>query len=113
MTSAVAWAVGGGALVVVGLAVAVAVLGIQLGRARAAQAGTAAALAASGEREQRLVEERGRVLAQLEDERARAEKQFADLRRDIQACERAAVENLPPEVLRARFRDLLSTWGAS
>jgi uncharacterized protein HemX len=110
MSPAVAWALSGAALVVVGLGIAVAVLGVKLGRAHAATASTAAELATERRREQERTAERDRALAQLEDERARAAKQLADLRRDVQSCDELVAENLPPEALRQRFRDLLSSW---
>ena len=103
-----AWALGGGALMVVGLGMAVAVLGVQLGRARAGQAGTAAELDRARADQRARVEERDRALAQLEDERGRAERQIADLKRDLRACDELLAENLPPAVLRERFRNLLS-----
>ena len=107
MNSAAAWAVGGGALVVVGLGVAVAVLGIQLGRARAAHAAAAADLAAARGRETARTDERDRALAELDDQRARTAGQVAALRERAEKATKLAAQHLPPEVLRERFRDLL------
>jgi hypothetical protein len=106
--TATAWAIGGGALVVVGLGITVAVLGLKLGAARAGEASLSARLLGADAKIGRLTADRDQALAELANVRARAAAEAADLKADLRIRDDLLAKHLPPDVARQRLRDALS-----
>lgn len=108
MSQGMAWALGGGALVVVGLGIAVAVLGLKLGAAVGEVATASAALLKADVKAGRLIDERDRAVTELQDARSRWTKLEADLRAEAKELHGLLAAHLPPTELRDRLKDMLS-----